>query len=100
MIAVHKETGIFADFNNRDLIEVENPHLFVFERYDINRVSERVLVVANFDGKSQNLDLDSLVSWGAPHYGQLVDLYTGQRPEIFKNTLVVPGFSFYWLYEM
>jgi len=59
-----------------------------------------VLVVANFDGKPQNLDLDSLVSWGAPHYGQLVDLYTGQRPEIFKNTLVVPGFSFYWLYEM
>lgn len=100
MIAVHKETGIFADFNNRDLIEVENPHLFVFERYDITRVSERVLVVANFDGKPQNLDLDSLLSWGAPHYGQLVDLYSGQRPEIFKNTLVVPGFSFYWLYEM
>lgn len=99
MIAVRKETGIFADFNNRDLIEVDNPHLFIFERYDINRVSERILVVANFDGKPQNLDLDSLVSWGAPHYGQLVDLYTGQRPEIFKNTLVVPGFSFYWLYE-
>jgi len=100
MISVHKETGIFADFNNRDLVEVENPHLFVFERYDINRTSERVLVVANFDGKPQNLDLDSLVSWGAPHYGQLMDLYTGQRPEIFKNTLVVPSFGFYWLYEM
>ncbi len=99
MIAVHKETSIFADFNNRYLVEVENPHLFVFERYDINRVSERVLVVANFDGKPQNLDLDSLVSWGAPHYGQLVDLYTGQRPDIFKNTLVVPSFGFYWLYE-
>lgn len=99
MIAVHKETSIFADFNNRYLVEVDNPHLFVFERYDINRVSERVLVVANFDGKPQNLDLDSLVSWGAPHYGQLVDLYTGQRPDIFKNTLVVPSFGFYWLYE-
>ena len=100
MIAVHKENEIFADFNNREVIDVENPHLFVFERYDINRASERVLVVANFDAKPQNLDLDSLASWGLPHYGQLVDLYSGQQPEIFKNMLVVPSYSFYWLYEM
>ena len=28
MIAVRKKTGLFADFNNRELIEVENPLLF------------------------------------------------------------------------
>ena len=33
MIAVRKEIQVFADFNNRELIEVDNPHLFVFDRY-------------------------------------------------------------------
>jgi len=100
MIAVRKEIGVFADFNNRELISVENPHLFVFGRYSLNKQAERVLVVANFDGKPQPFDLHDVNGWSDNQYSQMIDLYSGQSPDIFKDTLVVPGFSFYWLCEM
>ncbi len=99
MIAVRKEIDVFADFNNRDLHDVGNEHLFVFERYSINQSQDRVLVVSNFNDKPQHLNLNELGSWGDPQYGQIYDLFTGQRPDVFKNALVIPPFSFYWLQE-
>ncbi|MCG6886504.1 MAG: alpha-amylase [Proteobacteria bacterium] len=97
MISVRKEIEVFADFNNRELIEVENPHLFVFGRYNITKQAEQVLVVANFDGKSQHLKLKDVGNWAGTQYSQMFDLYSGQSPDIFKDTLVIPGFGFYWL---
>ncbi|MBN1930422.1 MAG: alpha-amylase [Desulfobacterales bacterium] len=99
MIAVHKEIDVFADFNNRELIEVENPHLFVFGRYNLNKQSERVLMIANFDGKHQHLNLEDVGTWFGTQHSRFVDLYTGQKLDIFKNRLVIPGLSFYWLCE-
>jgi len=99
MISVRKEIDVFADFNNRQLLDVGNEHLFVFERYSITQQFARVLVVANFHDKPQHLKVDQLVGWGDPQYGEVIDLYTGQRPDIFKNTLIVPAFSFYWLQQ-
>jgi amylosucrase len=99
MIAVRKEVDVFSDFNNRELIDVGNDHLFVFERYSISQQFDRVLVVANFNDKPQKLNLDDLVGWGDPQYGQVVDLYSGRRPDIFKNVLVIPPFKFYWLQQ-
>ena len=99
MIAVRKEIDVFADFNNRELIEVHNPHLFVFGRYNLHKHTEGVLVVANFDGKPQHLDLNDVSNWIGNQHAQLVDLYSGRSPDIFKETLVVPGFGFYWLCE-
>lgn len=100
MIAVRKEIDAFADYNNRELLHVDNPHLFVFGRYNLTKQSDRVLVVANFDGKSQSLNLDDIGNWVDTQGCQLMDLYSGQTPDIFNNTLVVPGFSFYWLKEI
>ncbi len=99
MIAVRKEISVFADFNNRELLEVDNPHLFVFGRYHLSKQAERVLVVANFSNQPQHLDLSDIGPW-APQYGQLVDLYRGETPDRFKNSLVIPAFSFYWLSEI
>jgi len=98
MIAVRKEIQVFADFNNRELLEVDNPHLFVFSRYLVEKPSERVLVVANFSEHPQHLNLDELNLWGN-RYRPLVDLYKGESPDTFKSSLVVPGFGFYWLSE-
>ena len=100
MIAVRKEIEVFADFNNRELIEVNNPYLFVFGRFSLTNPSEKVLVVANFDAKPQHLNLSDIRSWSIHSYSRLVDLYSGSTPDIFKDALVVPGFSFYWLTEM
>lgn len=99
MIAVRKEIDVFADFNNRELINVDNPHLFVFERYNLNTQSGSVLVMANFDQKPQSVNIKEVYKWQASPQQQLVDLYTGQSPDVFNNTLIVPGYGFYWLVE-
>ena len=99
MIAVRKELDAFADFNNRELLEVSNPHLFVFARYHIQKPAEKVLLVSNFDQQPQMLDMADLGRWAAPQSGQLIDVVTGTRPEQFDNSLIIPGFSFYWLVE-
>lgn len=99
MVAVRKEIEVFADFNNRELIEVENPNLFVFGRYNQLKPNQRVLVVANFSDKPQHLNFDDLGSWGSGQRQTLVDLYRGVVPDVFKNCLVTPPFSFYWLCE-
>ena len=84
MIAVRKEIQVFADFNNRELIEVDNPHLFVFGRYSLFQPGDRVLVVANFSNKPQHLNLEDIGTWGAK-YERFVDLVRGENPDIFKK---------------
>ena len=92
MIAVRKEIPAFGDFNNRELIDVSNPHLFVFFRTNpINQ--HRVLVIGNFDANPQYLNLSEV-----PHLGYgLKNLYTGGAPTLFNDQLVLPPFQFYWL---
>jgi len=97
MIAVSKEIEVFADFNNRELFEVNNPHLFVFGRYNLEKPNEYVLAVANFDGEPQSLNLDDVNIWPGVQQHQITDLFSGRSPDIFKNTLVIPKFGFYWL---
>jgi len=97
MIAVRKEIAAFADFNNRELIHLDNPHLFVFSRFNLRRSSSSVLVVANFDAKPQYLDLDAVGHVFRSSHGQIRDLYSGEVPALFKNQLVVPPYHFYWL---
>ncbi len=100
MIAIRKEIDVFADFNNRELIDSDNPHLFIFGRYNIVKPTEQVLVIANFDLKPQALDMQDVQEWARGHRGDLVDLYSGQQPDIYDNTLVIPPLTFYWLQEI
>ncbi|MDH5612609.1 MAG: alpha-amylase family glycosyl hydrolase [Gammaproteobacteria bacterium] len=97
MIAIRKEIPAFADFNNRELIPLENPNLFAFTRFNLSRPSGRVLVVCNFDASPQYLDLSNHSIKAILGYGQIRDLYTGDTPAMFKQQLVIPPFQFYWL---
>jgi amylosucrase len=97
MIAVRKTIGAFADFNNRELIELKNPHLFAFWRTDPFGAGSPVLVVANFDDAPQYFDLSSLGNRGMFQFHRLMDLYSGESPALFKDQLVIPPFHFYWL---
>ena len=97
MISVRSEIEVFADFNNRELFNVGNPHLFVYERHHISKSGDAVLVVCNFDARPQSLDLDEVGHWGNTGHGQLVDLISGQRPDIVNQSLVMPGFGYCWL---
>jgi amylosucrase len=97
LIAVRKTIPAFADFNNRELLQVENEHLLVFLRSHWERMSEVVLVVANFDPNPQYLDINELGQRGQFHLSHLQDLAGGETPAQFKDQLVIPPFSFYWL---
>lgn len=97
MIAVRKATPAFADFNNRELLNIGNPHLFTFMRTHPERPGESVLVVCNFDVHPQHLGLSDLGNRGLFQYGQVTDLYSGESPALFKDQLVVPPLRFYWL---
>jgi len=99
MIAIRKETTAFADFNNRYLLDIGNEHLFGFIRFDHTRPSERVFVICNFSAKPQYLDLQTLSASGFGFYGQLTDLYSGKRPTMYKDQLVLQAYHFYWLSE-
>ena len=97
LIAVRKTIQAFADFNNRELLTVDNEHLFVFLRSHPEKPAETVLVVGNFDARSQHLDLSNLGNRGQFRHGQLQDLASGETPAMFNNQLIVPPFRFYWL---
>ena len=97
LIAVRKSIPAFADFNNRELIEIENEHIFAFIRYHPERTAEQVLVVANFDAKPQHLNLSELGNRGQFQFAQLSDYVSGDTPAIFKDELVIPPYHFYWL---
>jgi amylosucrase len=97
MIAVSKSIEAFADYNNRELIDTNNPHLFVFIRNNPFRLNDNVLIVGNFDGRPQALTLSDLGHRGSFEYARLQDLYTGESPSLFKDQLVIPPYRFYWL---
>ncbi|MET0012410.1 MAG: alpha-amylase family glycosyl hydrolase [Sedimenticola sp.] len=97
MIAIRKATPAFADFNNRELLDVDNEHLFVFLRTHPEKSSESVLMVANFDAHPQYLNLDDLGNRGVFQHGQLQDIFSGESPSLFKEQLVIPPYRFYGL---
>ncbi|RLJ20848.1 alpha-amylase [bacterium endosymbiont of Escarpia laminata] len=97
MIAVRKSIPAFADFNNRELLDTGNEHLFIFMRNNPLQLNDNVLVVGNFDGSPQSLTLSDLGNRGLFEYAQLQDLYSGASPRLFKDQLVIPPYNFYWL---
>jgi amylosucrase len=100
MISVRKEIHAFADFNNRELRDSGNPHLFAFCRVNHQNFSDRVLVVGNFDAHPQHMEFDDLKDIGFMQHHQLYDLYSGEKPAMFKNALVVPPYHFYWIHAI
>ena len=100
MISIRKETPAFADRDDRELMEVDNPHLFVFARYDHTNSQSRVLVVGNFDDKPQLLKLDPLRRKGFFQVGSIVkQLGDGEVSGISEEGLIVPALSYYWLQD-
>lgn len=98
MIKVRKEIKAFGDFNNRELINLNNPHLLGFLRLD-PQGKNPIFVLGNFDASYQYLDLtdleDDIIKFNDNE--DIIDLYSGEPPTMFKNQLVLSPFRFYWL---
>ncbi len=97
MIAARKSLAAMADFNNRELIDVGNPHLFVFTRTNPVVPMESVLVVANFADRPEQFNLQDLRNRGRFELGELQDAVSGVSPTRFNDQIVIPAFGFYWL---
>ncbi|HEY9646729.1 MAG TPA: alpha-amylase, partial [Chroococcidiopsis sp.] len=105
MISIRKEISAFADFNNRELLQLENEHLLGFVRFNHQRPSEKVLILANFNAHPQSLSLETISNAGFKPYGQFIDLYSGRKPnqddstDSTNSTIELQGYQFYWLTE-
>lgn len=97
MISVRKENPAFADRNNRELLSVDNFHLFVFSRFDHANTSSRVLVIGNFDTEPQLLALKPMKRMGFFQYETVKCLCTGDTFSALNENLVIPALSFCWL---
>jgi len=97
MIGVRKYVSAFADFNNRELLETRNEHLFVFMRNNPFEMDDRVMVVSNFDHQPQSLTLSDLGNRGQFKYSQVRDLLSGELLQLDNEHLVIPPCSIYWL---
>ena len=97
MIAVRKSIPAFADFNNRELIDVGNEHLFVYLRSHPYLQHDTVLVVNNFHDHPQQLDLTDLGNRGLFELGKMRDLVSGEALIESGGQVLIPPASFYWL---
>jgi amylosucrase len=68
LIALRKEVAAFADFDNREVVSVDNPNLLVFYRTDPENIRSKVLVISNFNVEAQQIPVDSTdAAWLLSH---------------------------------
>lgn len=99
LIALRKELVAFADFDNRQLLSVNNHHLLAFLRTDPKNSHNKVLVVGNFSTEAQRFEIDPLSSCTLFMHHDVKDLVTGTRLTLDNHGLLIPPLSFYWLSE-
>lgn len=98
MIAMRKEIAAFADLNNRELIDMVNPHLFAFHRYVQTGMNPKVVVIANFDVHPQRAALHLFKQKNLQKAeGTLIDLCSGQTVQIEDDAIILPKLTAYWL---
>lgn len=97
MIAIRKEIEAFADHNNRELHEVDNPHLFVFSRFCPHDAKARILVVTNFSQQSQLLETAMLRKKGFLQHELVKEVISGEMILTSSNAIEIPAFRCFWL---
>lgn len=99
MIALRKETAAFADFDNRQMLPVDNLNLLVFFRTDPHSSRNSVLVVGNFNVEPQLLPVEALKSSGFFLRDRMKDLCSGVWLQTVLESIIVPPLSYYWLID-
>jgi amylosucrase len=99
MIALRKETSAFADFDNRQLLTLDNPNLLAFSRCDPLNSRKRVLVIGNFNNTEQSLPIEALTPHGFFLGGGMKDLCGGGGIEAIDDALLIPPLACLWLTE-
>lgn len=97
LITVRKAQPVFADFNNRNLLELNNPALFAYSRFDVKDLSKRITVLANFSAEQHFLKLDDIEGLQGVKPSSLINAITGKEPEHFQNDLILKPYELLYL---
>lgn len=97
LVALRKETPAFADFDNRQLFNVDNYNLLVFSRTDPQNSRNRLLVAGNFNNEAQTMPLVALKPYGFFQQDSMKDICTGRRLTAENEAVVLPPLSYCWL---
>jgi len=99
MITLRKELNAFADFDNRQLLAVDNRHLLVFLRSDMHNARNRVLVVSNFHTDAQRLPLGTLRPYGLFQQNVMRDICSGESVTVDNEAVMIPPLACCWLVD-
>ncbi|MFT5393750.1 MAG: amylosucrase [Gammaproteobacteria bacterium] len=97
LIARRKRVTAFADYNNREQLDVGNHHVFAFLRDDPSRTAPGVLVAANFSPEPQSFPTEDLLHRSSLAHEVLTDLATGESVTPQGGLLVIPRYRCLWL---
>jgi len=97
LIALRKETTVFADFDNRQLLTLDNPNLLVFSRTDPQNSRNKVLVAGNFNTEAQSMRINALRPYGFFQQSEMRDIISGDTVLAENDAIVIPPLSLYWL---
>jgi amylosucrase len=97
MVAIRKEIDAFADHNNRELLAIDNPHVFAYSRFSLVDTKARILVLCNFDIQPQIIDVTSLQKKGFLMQDTVKDAFSGEMIAIDQAHIEIPALGFYWL---
>ena len=97
MIALRKETSAFADFDNRQLLAVENQNLLAFIRTDPQNSRNKVLVLGNFSVDAQVLQISSMRTFGLFQQASMRNICTGAPVVVENDAIIIPALCCYWL---
>ncbi|UII81781.1 amylosucrase [Flagellimonas sp. CMM7] len=95
LIAIRKETPVFADSNNLTLHNTGNDHILVFER--TGNSNEGLLVICNFDEKPQVVEASWILKLGYFTKGEPKDLVSDKKIAIKSGLLEVFPYQILWL---
>ena len=97
MIALRKEITAFSNFDNRQLLSLDNPNLLAFSRTDPLNNRNKVLVISNFNNETQFLNISELRPQGFFLQENMKDLCTGTRLQTDNDIITIPPLTCYWL---
>jgi amylosucrase len=97
LIATRKRISAFADYNNREQLDVDNDHVFAFLRDDPSRTAPGVLVAANFSVEPQFIEADDVLRRTKLGVEPLMDLVSGEAFAVRHGKLLIPRYRCLWL---
>ena len=100
MIGIRTQISAFADYNNRELLDTGNAHVFGFVRFNPKNAAGKVLVLANFDASEQQVSFELLRRHGFSAPERLFDQLSNTAVSSTDSALRVPSLTPLWLMEV